>query len=97
MVKLFKTAMFRVLDNTRRMRALVELQTYFTDAVHVVNDRPLTTLSDQPNDLIPICPSPFLGQELAPNTPVGGFHNKGDLRKDYYIMLIWPIVFGSGG
>ena len=51
--------MFRVLDNTRRMRALVELQTYFTDAVHVVNDRPLTTLSDQPNDLIPICPSPF--------------------------------------
>ena len=83
MVKLFKTALFRVLDYTRRMPTLIELQTYFTDAVRTVNDRPLTTLSDQPNDLIPISPSSFLGQKLAPNTPVGGFHDKGDLRKDY--------------
>ena len=80
MVKLFKTALFRVLDNTRRMPIRIELQTYFTDAVRIVNDRPL---SDQPNDLIPICPSSFLGQELAPHTPLGGFHDKGDLRKDY--------------
>ena len=83
MVKLFKTALFRVLDNTRQMPTLIESQTYFIDAVHTVNDRQLTTLSDQPNDLIPICSFSFLGQELAPNTPVGGFHDKGDLRKDY--------------
>ena len=40
-------------------------------------------MSDQPNDLAPICPSSFLGQELAPNSPVGGFHSNGDLRKDF--------------
>ena len=83
MVKLFKTALFRVLDNTRRMPSLIELQTFFTEAVRIVNDRPLTTLSDQPNDLLPIIPSSFLGQKLAPYTPVGGFHDKGDLYKDF--------------
>ena len=51
--------------------------------MRIVSDRPLTTLSDQPNDLTPICPSSVLGQELAPNTLVGGFHSKEDLRKDY--------------
>ena len=49
----------------------------------IVNDRPLTTLSDQPNDLSPITPSCFLGQGLAPYTPLGKFHDKGDLRRDY--------------
>ena len=83
LVKLFKSALFRVVDDTRRMPSLIELQTFFSDAVRIVNDRPLTTLSDQPIDLLPICPSSFLGQELAPNTPVGGFHDKGDLRKDF--------------
>ena len=33
MVKLFKTALFRVLENTRRLPTLIELQTYFSDAV----------------------------------------------------------------
>ena len=55
MVKLFKT-LFRVLENTRRN---IELQTYFSDAVRIVNDRPLTTLSDTPNDLKPISLLPF--------------------------------------
>ena len=83
LVKLFKSALFKVVANTRRMPSLIELQTFFSDAVRIVNDCPLTTLSDQPNDLLSICPSSFLGQELAPNTPVGGFHEKGDLRKDF--------------
>ena len=83
MVKLFKTALHRVLQNTRRMPSLIELQTFFSDAVRIVNDRPLTTLSDQPNDLAPISPSSFLGQELAPNTPLGECHDTGDLHRDY--------------
>ena len=83
MVKLFKSALYRVLQSTRRMPTLIELQTFFSDAVRIVNDRPLTTLSDHPNDLLPISPSSFLGQELAPNTPVGQYHDKADLRKDF--------------
>ena len=59
MVKLFKTALHRVLHNTRRMPSLIELQTFFSDAVRTVNDRPLTTLSDQPNDLTLFPPRPF--------------------------------------
>ena len=83
MVKLFKTALGRVMEQTRRKPSLIELQTFFTDAVRIVNDRPLTTLSDQPNDLCPITPSSFLGQHLAPNTPLCWLHDQGDLRNDY--------------
>ena len=32
---------------------------------------------------VPTTPSCFLGQYLAPNTPLGTFHDKGDLRNDY--------------
>ena len=65
------------------MPSLIELQTFFSDAVRIVNDRPLTTLSDQPKDLAPISPSSFLGQELAPNMLLGECHDTGDLHRDY--------------
>ena len=83
MVKLFKNALGRVLEQIRRKPSLIELQTFFSDAVRIVNDRPLTTPSDQPDDLCPITPSSFLGQHLAPNTPICDVHDKGDLRRDY--------------
>ena len=65
------------------MLTLFELQTFTLDAVRIVNDRPLTALSDHPNDLSPLTPSSFLGQQLAPNTPVGTYYDKGDLRRDF--------------
>ena len=82
MVKLFKTTLRRIIGHARRIPTLIELQTFVSDAVRIVNDRPLTTPSDQPNDLLPITPSCFLGQKLAPYTPLGTFHDKGDLRRD---------------
>ena len=83
MVKLFKSSLSRVMEQARRKPTLIELQTFVSDAVRIVNDRPLTTLSDKPNDLAPITPSCFLGQQLAPYTPISTFHDRGDLRKDY--------------
>ena len=83
MVKLFKTVLGRVVEQICQIPSLIELQTFFTDAVRIVNDRPLTTLSDQPNDLCPITSSSFLGQLLAFNTPLCGLHDQGDLRNDY--------------
>ena len=83
MVKLFKSALSRVLEPVRRKPSLIELQTFFSDAVRSVNDRPLTTLCDQPNDLCPITSSTFLGQHLSLNTPVCTVHNNGDLRRDF--------------
>ena len=42
MVKLFKTALHRILHNTRRMPSLIELQPFFLDAVRIANNRPST-------------------------------------------------------
>jgi len=83
MVKLFKNALYQVLDISRRKPSLIELQTFISDAVRIVNDWPLTTISDQPNDLSPITPSSFLGQQLSPNTLLCELHDKGNLRKDF--------------
>ena len=83
MVKLFKKALTSVIGEARRKPSLIELQTFTSDAVRIVNDRPLTTSSCEPNDLAPITPSSPLGQNLAPNTPLSAFHDRGDLRKDF--------------
>ena len=72
-----------MMGRARRKPTLIELQTFASDAVRIVNDRPLTTPSDQPSDLEPITPSCFLGQHLAPNTPLGTFRDRVDLRNDY--------------
>ena len=98
MVKLFKNALERVLQDVRRRPSLIELQTFVSDAVHIVNDRPLTTVSSHPNDLAPIIsPSSFLGKRLAPNTPLSAFHDQGDLRRDINLMFIWLTSFGFHG
>ena len=78
MVKLFKNALLQVIGRADRKPKLIELQTFALDAVRIVNDRPFTT----PSDLEPITPSCFPGQHLAPNTPLGTSHDKGDLRND---------------
>ena len=83
MVKLFKSSLTSVLDSTRCKPSLLELQTFTLDAVCIVNDHPLTAVSDEPNDLAPICLSSFLGQQLSPYSPIGTFHDRGDLRRDY--------------
>ena len=82
-VKLFKTALSRVIGDARRKPSLIELQTFVSDTFRIVNDRPLTSVSSAPNDLTPISPSSFLGQQLAPHTPISAFHDRGDLRRDY--------------
>ena len=97
MVKLFKTALHRVLHNTRRMPSLIELQTFFSDAVRTVNDRALTTLSDQPNDLTPISPSSFLGKIWHRTRPWVSAITQGIFAGIICTILPWPIVFGWGG
>ena len=93
MVKLFKSALSRVLEPVCRKPSLIELQTFFSDAIRIVNDRPLTTLSDQPNDLCPITPSSFLGQHLSPKTPVCTGHNVIYVE---ILCIIRPWHIGSG-
>ena len=71
MAKLFKTTLYKVMDNARRLPTVIEMQTFTVEAVRIVNDRPLTTPSDHSNDLLLITPSCFLGQKLAPCNPLG--------------------------
>jgi len=87
MVKLFKNALLQVMGRARRKPTFIELLTFSSDAVRIVNDRPLTSLSDQPNDLLPITPSCFLGQKLAPYSPLSTSHDKDDLRRDYHYNI----------
>ena len=47
-----------------------------------MNDCPLTSLSDKPNDLAVITRLSFLGQGLAINTSLSAFHNRGERRRD---------------
>ena len=65
MVKLFKTALGQVIGRARRKPTLIELQIYASDDVRIVNDRPLITLSDQPNDLLVILHHVFLGSKYS--------------------------------
>ena len=51
--------------------------------MHIVNDRPLKSLCDKPNDLAVITSSSFLGQGLALSTPLSAFHDRVDLRRDF--------------
>ena len=83
MVKLFKSALSRVIGDARRKPSLIKLQTFVSGAVRVVNDCPLTSVSCAPNELTPISRSLFLGQQLAPNTTISAFHDRGHLRRDY--------------
>ena len=75
-------------------RLSYELQTLFVAAVRIVNDRPLTTVSDDTNDLLPITPSCFSGQHLFTNTPLGEVHDKRAFERTFYIIPLWLI--GSG-
>ena len=59
MIKLLKNALHQVMGEARRKPSLIELQTFASDAIRIVNDRPLTTLSDKPNDLMPLTPVCF--------------------------------------
>ena len=77
MVKLIKITVGIVLEEVRRKPLLIELQTFVSDAARIVNDRTLTAVSSVSNDLPLLTQACFLGQQLAPNTPVGAFHNTG--------------------
>ena len=64
-------------------------------AERIVNDRTLTSVSRHLNDLLLIFSSSFLGQQLAPNTPITAFHDRGDLRRDYLQNVTFANKFGK--
>ena len=82
LIKVFKRTLIQV-TKFPRTPTLVELQTYICNATRIVNDRPLTPLSDDPRDYTAISPSSLLTPLNDPHTPLGQPHNKDHLRRDY--------------
>ena len=73
---------------------LVELQTFMSDAVWVVNNQPLTTVSDKPNDLALLCLSSFLGATTCSLHACRHFYDRGDLQQDRTICITPPLHKG---
>ena len=80
MVKLFKNALRRVIGEACCKSSLIKLHTFVYNAVRIVNDHLLTSVSIHLNDLLPIFPSSFLSQQLALYIPISTFHDQADLR-----------------
>ena len=68
---------------TQRKPTLIELQTYVSNATRIVNDRPLTSLSDDPLDYNAISPASILTPSLDPVLPIGHPHSTDHLRRDF--------------
>ena len=83
MIKVFKRTLTHIANLSQKMPSFVELQNYISNATRLVNDRPLTPLSDDPKDYTAISPSSLLTPAFHPNIPVGKTHNKDELRRDY--------------
>ena len=83
MIKVFKRTLTNTIHITHRKPTLVELQTFVSNATRIVNDRPLTSQSDDPLDHNAISPSSILTPSLDPTLTIGQPHEKDHLRSDY--------------
>ncbi|XP_068209228.1 uncharacterized protein [Palaemon carinicauda] len=63
-------------------------RTLLTEVEAIVNDRPLTTVSDSPDDLQPLSPAQLLTQKSSVVMPPPGVFQKGDM----YLRQRWRYV-----
>ena len=68
---------------TQRKPTLIELQIYVSNATRIVNDRPLTSLSDDPLDYNAITPASILTLLLDPALSIGHPYSTDHLRRDF--------------
>ena len=83
MVKQIKHVIANILEKSQRRPSFVELLTYVGSATKIVNDRPLTPLSDDPRDFTAITPASLLTPYSSPYCVVGSPQHKDNLRRDY--------------
>ena len=87
MVKQFKLILQRILNSSKHISNLMELITFCSNSVRMVNQRPLTAVSSDPRDNTVLTPASLLTPGLDPYTPVGRAHNKDELRRNYRFNL----------
>ena len=87
MVKQIKRILLRTLDSAAHKPSLLELITFCSNSVRVVNERPITALSDDPNDFTVVTPASLLTPGFDVYSPVGMAHERDHLRRDYRFNL----------
>ena len=87
MVKQVKRILQRTLDTTTHKPNLSELITFCSNAVRVVNERPITALSEDPRDFAVVTPPSLLTPSFDTYSPVGRAHDRDHLRRDYQFNL----------
>ena len=97
LVKVFKRILLEVVKFTQRTPNLVELQTYISNTTRLVNDRPLTSLSDDPKDHTAITPSSLLTPAFCPLTPLAQHMTEMIFAGIIALMPQFPNGFGNGG
>ncbi|KAJ8391386.1 hypothetical protein AAFF_G00090160 [Aldrovandia affinis] len=65
------------------------IQTTMCEVKSIINGRPLTTISDDMNDLEPLTPNHLLLLKSQPNMPPGIF-NKDDIGQHFPTQLLAP-------
>ena len=83
LVKIFKKTLLQVASSSHRTPNLMELQTYVSNTTYLVNNRPLTSTSDDPRDHTAITPASLLTPYFHPHSAIGTPHDKDHLRRDY--------------
>ena len=83
MAKQVKRILQKTLETATHKPSLMELITFCSNAVRVVNERPLTVLSDDPRDFAVVTPASLFTSAFDPYTPLGRAHDRDHLRRDY--------------
>ena len=79
MIGLVRRVLAAILPRTVRLTDEI-LSTVFCEAECIVNGRPLTKLTDDPNDPVPLTPNHLLMMRSGPRIPPGVF-NRGDMLR----------------
>ena len=74
-----------------------EFLTYIKEIENILNCRPLTPLSDDPNDFSYLSPMSFLNMCLEPSLPLGKFLKGDALRKSWRTAQLMADKFWSEG
>ena len=72
------------------------LSTFLCEVENIINSRPLTTVSDDPNDLEPLTPNHLLQQKQPTSLPPGIFHPSDNYsRKQWRQVQYLTNIFWS--
>ena len=97
MVKQFKLIFERISHASIKKPNIIELITFCSNAVCILNERPITPLSDDTKDFTVITPASLLTTGFDKYAPIGVAHDKDHLRRGYRFNLALAERFWNNG